>query len=71
MSPEVTTHVLDDRTNTSAYELWQLHERRRELRQSYLDAWRATAARTGTGRPIDAIVAPTAPYVAPPHGMNR
>ena len=26
---------------------------------------------TGTGRPIDAIIAPVAPYAAPPDGMNN
>ncbi|KAK0493703.1 hypothetical protein EDD18DRAFT_1107701 [Armillaria luteobubalina] len=25
----------------------------------------------GTGRPVDAIITPVAPYAAPPHGLNR
>jgi amidase len=54
----------------SAYALWQLQKHRRELRKEYLDRWEATAATTGTGRPVDAIIAPIAPYAAPPHGKN-
>jgi amidase len=53
-----------------AYELWQLHKQRRELQREYLEYWQASASKTGTGRPIDAIIAPVAPYAAPPHGMN-
>ncbi|KDQ55801.1 hypothetical protein JAAARDRAFT_37227 [Jaapia argillacea MUCL 33604] len=55
----------------SAYELWQLHKRKRELRKEYLDHWEKTVDITGTGRPVDAIICPVAPYAAPPHGKNR
>ncbi|KAH9939021.1 general amidase [Epithele typhae] len=54
----------------SAYELWQLHKEKRTLRKSHLDHWEATASRTSTGRPVDAIVSPVAPYTAVPHGCN-
>ncbi|KAF5359209.1 hypothetical protein D9756_002880 [Leucocoprinus leucothites] len=52
----------------TAFEYWQVNAKQRELRQLYLDHWRETVSVTGTGRPIDAIIAPVAPYVAPPHG---
>jgi len=55
----------------SAYELWQVQKLKRDLRQEYLDHWNATVELTGTGRPVDAILSPCAPYVAPPHGMNK
>lgn len=55
----------------SAYDLWQVQKKRRELRQEYLDHWLGTEKVTGTGRPVDAIICPVAPFVAPPHGMNR
>jgi len=55
----------------SAYELWQVQKRKLGLRQEYLDHWNSTAALTGTGRPVDAIISPMAPYVAPPHGKNK
>ncbi|KDR76938.1 hypothetical protein GALMADRAFT_225095 [Galerina marginata CBS 339.88] len=55
----------------TAYQLWQVQKERRDLRQAYLDNWNATATLTGTGRPVDAIICPCAPYVAPPHGLNK
>ncbi|KAF5359680.1 hypothetical protein D9756_002870 [Leucocoprinus leucothites] len=54
----------------SASEYWQLNVQQSDLRQLYLDRWRETAAVTGTGRPVDAIICPVAPFVAPPHGKN-
>ena len=54
----------------TAYQLWQLQKLRRDTRKEYLDHWEATASETGTGRPIDAIICPAAPYVAHPHGKS-
>ena len=52
----------------SAYQLWQLHKKRIALREEYLAAWQASASATGTGRPVDGVIGPVAPYAAPPHG---
>jgi len=57
--------------SVSAYSLWQIQKLRVQLRGEYLDHWEATAAATGTGRPVDAIIAPCAAYAAPPHGKNQ
>ncbi|KAH7907273.1 general amidase [Hygrophoropsis aurantiaca] len=54
-----------------AYQLWQVQKRKRELRKEYLDHWEATVSRTGTGRPVDAIICPPTSFVACPHGMTR
>ncbi|KAJ7288192.1 general amidase [Mycena rebaudengoi] len=54
----------------TAYELWQLHAEKRELRKSHLDHWQATVSQTGTGRPVDAIISPAVAYTAVPHGLN-
>jgi len=62
--------IIGERRHLSAYELWQLHAQKRDLRKSHLDHWEATVARTGTGRPVDAIISPVAPYTACPHGCN-
>jgi amidase len=51
-------------------QLWRLHEEKLHLRKSHLDHWVRTIARTGIGRPVDAIIAPPAAYAAVPHGMN-
>jgi len=54
-----------------AYQLWQVQKQKRLLRKQYLDRWQATVDVTGTGRPMDAVISPAAPYAAPPHGYNR
>ena len=56
--------------NSSAYDLWQIHKRKEALRREYLEYWEASVSLTGTGRPVDAIISPVAPYTAPPHGKN-
>ena len=55
-------------SSIGAYELWQLHKQKQELRGEYLDHWEATTTATGTNRPVDAIISPAAPFAAPPHG---
>ncbi|KAH7928245.1 general amidase [Leucogyrophana mollusca] len=55
----------------TAYQLWQVQKRKRDLRKEYLDHWEATASKTGTGRPVDAIICPATAFVACPHGMTR
>ncbi|KAK7047326.1 hypothetical protein VNI00_006557 [Paramarasmius palmivorus] len=63
-------HLAGEPYHRSAYELWQLQKEKRDLRKSHLDHWEATASRTGTGRPVDAIIGPATPYSAVPHGLN-
>lgn len=55
----------------TAYQLWQLQKEKTALRAQHLAHWRATSSLTGTGRPVDAIIAPVVAYAAPPHGMNK
>ncbi|RPD62973.1 general amidase [Lentinus tigrinus ALCF2SS1-6] len=75
MEPDADPNVIPDfripRKPLSAYEIWQLNKERRELRKHLLDRWQATASSTGTGRPIDALICPPAPYAAVPHGQKR
>lgn len=37
---------------------------KREFQKSYMDYWNSTIDITGTGRPVDAIIAPLAPFAA-------
>lgn len=81
MSPSTDSHenaldeplvkgLVGEPYHRTAYELWELHAEKRALRKSHLDHWRATVNRTGTGRPVDAIISPAVAYTAVPHGMN-
>jgi amidase len=58
-------------TSISAFELFQVQKRRAALRKEYLDYWQSTKAITSTGRPVDAIISPVAPFPPPPHGKNK
>ncbi|KAG1736073.1 general amidase [Suillus paluster] len=80
--PIIATMELDDvdpavasfrpqKAGITAYQLWQVQKLRQNVRKEYLDHWEATASETGTGRPVDAIICPAAPFAAPPHGKNR
>lgn len=51
-------------SHLTTLEWWDLNRRLQEFLQTQLDAWNATASLTGTGRPIDGIIMPVAPYVS-------
>jgi amidase len=38
--------------------------RQRELKKNYMDYWNSTASQTTSGRPVDAIISPIAPFPA-------
>jgi len=64
-------HMMQGRPyGRSAFELWELHKEKRFLRQSHHDHWLATVSRTGTGRPVDAIISPAVGCTATIHGYN-
>lgn len=51
----------------SIKETFELNVQREAFRQKLLMHWNDTRLKTGTGRPIDAIIAPVAPTLAPKH----
>lgn len=48
-------------------EIFRLNLAREVFRTDALDYWNQTQSRTTTGRPVDAIISPVAPSLAPPH----
>ncbi|KAI0341997.1 general amidase [Trametopsis cervina] len=57
--------------NVSAYDMWQVHLEKRTHREEYLKRWNETVNVTGTGRPMDAIIAPVSAGASAPHGFNK
>lgn len=51
----------------SAGDIFKLNLARETFRADALDHWNQTISRTSTGRPVDAIISPVAPSLAPPH----
>lgn len=58
--PEMAMY--DDAKEMGVSKLWDLQAERTTLMKNYLDRWNATASKTSSGKPIDAIIAPTTPY---------
>ncbi|EJU01835.1 general amidase [Dacryopinax primogenitus] len=54
----------------SSYEFFNVCWNKRAMQKKYLDGWMATKDRTGTGRPVDALITPAGPYPAPTHGNH-
>ncbi len=50
----------------SAGKLWDLQSKRSAVCKAFLDRWMSTAKTTGTGHPIDAIIAPVTPMAGSP-----
>ncbi|KZT30413.1 general amidase [Neolentinus lepideus HHB14362 ss-1] len=75
MKPDADPHEVvahrKHREPLTVYDLWQVHKQKRQLRKEYMDLWNSTASKTETGRPIDALICPPAPYAAVPHGQTR
>jgi amidase len=57
-------------TALSLSDSWQINARRTTYQQEYLKHWNSTVNSTDTGRPVDAIICPVAPFPAPPHGCT-
>jgi len=60
--------VLTPNTLTVAQNL-ALNNERNNLAKKYMDYWNASVGKTDTGRPVDALICPVAPFTAPPHGQ--
>lgn len=58
--PVAEATATDIATNNLAHKKWK---------KEYMDAWNSTASASGTGKPMDAIIAPLAPYAAARPGL--
>ncbi|KAF1828551.1 amidase [Decorospora gaudefroyi] len=63
MSPQVAFYQSLDKQFTGS-EIAATNVEIRRLRKEYLDYWNSTADETGTGRPVDALISPLAPWPA-------
>lgn len=65
-----TKWMLDHARGRGEYtptEIFQLNLERETFRANALKHWNTTAQQTNSGRPVDAILCPVAPTLAPPH----
>lgn len=58
------TLVFEDIPQYDASQIAANNIAKREYQKDYMEYWNSTAALTGTGEPVDAIICPTAPFAA-------
>ncbi|KAM0787774.1 hypothetical protein ACM66B_003829 [Microbotryomycetes sp. NB124-2] len=56
--PRIESALDPNAKHLSTWEYWQVARRKQLYIKEHLDHWEATKSRTGTGRPVDAIIAP-------------
>ena len=70
MSKWMLAHASGRKPYTVA-ETFALNREREAFRTKLLAHWNATATATSIGRPVDAILCPIAPTLAPPHDTTK
>ena len=62
---EPAPQILNDTApQANASDIMAVNIEKREAQKEYMEYWNSTAELTGTGRPVDAIIAPLAPFTA-------
>ncbi|KAF2149438.1 amidase [Myriangium duriaei CBS 260.36] len=64
MAPQVIGPYKETVPESSASEVMATLVEKRELQKAYMEYWNSTVDITGTGRPVDAIICPVAPFAA-------
>lgn len=64
MVPQVSGLYGEKREEASASRISANNIAKREYQKDYMEYWNSTARTTSTGRPVDAIVAPIAPFAS-------
>lgn len=56
--------MYDPAPQANAMEIMAVNVTKRDAQRDYMEYWNSTASLTNTGRPVDAIISPLAPYTA-------
>lgn len=62
--PAAPQALVIDRPQANATDIMATNIRKREAQKAYMEYWNSSAERSGTGRPVDAVIAPLAPFPA-------
>ena len=63
MAPQVSLYQ-NEMKEFTATEIAETNVAMRALKKEYMEYWNSTASGTGTGRPVDAVISPLAPWPA-------
>jgi amidase len=65
MAPHLAGAYSSEKTKQfTGSEIAKTNVEQREIKKEYMEYWNSTASKTSTGRPIDAIISPLAPFPA-------
>lgn len=64
MASQISSVYGKKRKQFTASEIARVNVQKREFQKEYMEYWNSTASLTGTGRPVDAVIAPLAPFAA-------
>ena len=64
MVSQISSMYGEKRAEASASKISANNIAKREYQKEYMEYWNSTADSTSTGRPVDAIIAPLAPFAA-------
>lgn len=62
--PAAPQALVIDEPQASATDIMHTNIAKREAQKAYMEYWNQSAERSGTGRPVDAVIAPLAPFAA-------
>jgi amidase len=69
MSAPVAASYGVKKQQCTASQISAINVLKRQYQKEYMEYWNSTASHTGTGRPVDAIITPLAPFAAARPGM--
>lgn len=62
--PSAPQVLMEEKEQYNATQIMRTMVEKREACKEYMEYWNSTAEKTGTGRPVDAIICPLAPFPA-------
>ena len=64
MASQISSTYATRKAEYTASRIASVNVLKRQFQKEYMEYWNSTASLTGTGRPVEAIIAPLAPFPA-------
>ena len=64
MADQISDLYGEKKPQCTASQVAEVNVAKRAYQKEYMEYWNSTSALTGTGRPVDALIAPLAPFAA-------
>jgi amidase len=64
MAPAIASIYANKSPEYTASQIAAINVQKRQYQKRYMEYWNSTSIHTGTGRPVDAVISPLAPFAA-------